>query len=99
MTNGSKAAKATRMVKLAVHAKTSTSHTTRYARADDGERGATDMRARSVSFAADMTRVWALLVALLTVTPGAALAAEPCTDSIATLFERVSPSVVSIRSE
>jgi S1-C subfamily serine protease len=45
-----------------------------------------------------MTRVWALLVALLTVTPVAALAAEPCTDSLATLFERVSPSVVSIQA-
>jgi S1-C subfamily serine protease len=45
-----------------------------------------------------MTRVWALVVALLTVTRAAAHAAEPCTESLATLFERVSPAVVSIQA-
>ena len=45
-----------------------------------------------------MTRVWALLVAVLTVTPAIARAAEPCTEPLATLFERVSPSVVSVQA-
>src|SRR5207302_1561905 len=76
-------------------------HTATYARAGGAERGAAGMRGRSVSFAPDMTRVWALLVALLSgtpVTPVTALAAEPCTESLATLFERVSPAVVSIQA-
>src|SRR5689334_4964724 len=98
MTNGRSAAKATRMVKLVVHAKTRTSHTTAYAREDGDETATAGMRRRSVSFAADMTRVWLLLVALLTLAPIAALAAEPCAEPLPTLFERVSPAVVSIQA-
>src|SRR5437868_11133548 len=45
-----------------------------------------------------MTSVWALLVALLSFTPVTSLAAEPCTESLAALFERVSPAVVSIQA-
>ena len=45
-----------------------------------------------------MTRAVVLLVAVLLVFTSAAAAAQPCTESLATLFERVSPSVVSIQA-
>src|SRR5678815_5555213 len=86
------------MVKLVVHAKTSTSHTTTYARDEGAEGTAAGMRARSVSFATDMTRVWLLLVALFTLAPIAVHAAEPCAEPLPVLFERVSPAVVSIQA-
>ncbi len=45
-----------------------------------------------------MTRAWSLLVLLLTLAPIVARAAEPCAEALPTLFERVSPAVVSIQA-
>ena len=45
-----------------------------------------------------MTRVWLLLVALLTLAPIDVHAAEPCAEPLPVLFERVSPAVVSIQA-